>query len=291
MKLLLDTDIGSDIDDAVCLAYLLARQDCDLLGITTVTGEGHKRAMLASALCKNAGREVPIFIGAEKPLLIEPIQNLAPQAAALSRWPHESHFPAGQAVAFLRETIRQNPGEIMLLTVGPLTNIALLFHIDPQIPALLKGIVTMGGVFFSKDDESLEWNILLDPHAAAMVYRTAVPAHYSVGLDVTEQVRMEAKRVREKFAIAPLRPVLDFAEVWFRERSEITFHDALAAATLFDTQLCNFESGLVDVEVQDRSLEGKTHWYPGHTSTRHHIAVTVDRERFFDHYFSVFTAG
>ncbi len=55
VKVLLDTDIGSDIDDAVCLAYLLAQAECRLLGITTVSGEAGKRAMLASALCKVAG--------------------------------------------------------------------------------------------------------------------------------------------------------------------------------------------------------------------------------------------
>ena len=57
MKVLLDTDIGSDIDDAICLAYLLAKPECELLGITTVSGEPEKRAMLASAVCKAAGKE------------------------------------------------------------------------------------------------------------------------------------------------------------------------------------------------------------------------------------------
>ena len=61
MTLLLDTDIGSDIDDAICLAHLLAKPECDLLGITTVSGEPEKRAMLASAICRNAGRDVPIL--------------------------------------------------------------------------------------------------------------------------------------------------------------------------------------------------------------------------------------
>ncbi len=62
-KVLLDTDIGSDIDDAVCLAYLLAQPACELMGITTVTGEGQGRAMMASALCQLAGQDVPIYIG------------------------------------------------------------------------------------------------------------------------------------------------------------------------------------------------------------------------------------
>ena len=147
IKVLLDTDIGSDIDDAVCLAYLLAQPECDLLGITTVTGEAGKRAMLASALCKVAGRRVPILPGAEKPLLIPQRQTQAPQATALTRWDHDTEFPRGQAVEFLRKTIHEHPGDIVLLTVGPLTNVALLFRIDPDIPVLLRGLVMMCGVF------------------------------------------------------------------------------------------------------------------------------------------------
>lgn len=61
VKLLLDTDIGSDIDDAVCLAYLLAQPQCELLGITTVSGEPIRRAMIASAICTAAGKDVPIY--------------------------------------------------------------------------------------------------------------------------------------------------------------------------------------------------------------------------------------
>lgn len=85
MKLLLDTDIGSDIDDAVCLAYLLAQPECELLGITTVSGEPEKRAMLASTLCKVAGKEPPILPGAAQPLLVQRAQTSASQSAALER--------------------------------------------------------------------------------------------------------------------------------------------------------------------------------------------------------------
>src|SRR5690348_11318405 len=80
VKVILDTDIGSDIDDALCLAYLLAHPECELLGITTVSGEAEKRAMMASALCKVAGKKAPIFPGAENPLLIKAQQPYAPQA-------------------------------------------------------------------------------------------------------------------------------------------------------------------------------------------------------------------
>lgn len=289
-KILLDTDIGSDIDDAVCLAYLLAQPQCELLGITTVSGEPERRAMMASAQCQIAGQQIPIFPGAAQPLLIAQKQPLCPQADALENWPHVTDFPKNQAVDFLRQTIHAHPGEITLLTIGPLTNIALLFAIDPEIPSLLKGLVMMGGVFTTSGhgDKPLEWNIILDPHAAAMVYQTTVPIHRSIGLDVTMQVNLESSEVRQRFQTPLLRPVLDFAEIWFTKRPTITFHDPLAAATLFDDQICTFERGHVRVELENPSLLGQTIWQPDPDAGQHEVALSVDAERFFEHYFSVF---
>ncbi|MCB0108772.1 MAG: nucleoside hydrolase, partial [Caldilineaceae bacterium] len=162
-KILLDTDIGSDIDDAVALAYLLAQPRCELLGITTVTGEPEKRAMIASAQCKLAGKDVPIYPGAAEPLLIAQRQPHAPQATKLDRWEHDANFPKGEAIEFLRHTIRAHPGEITLFAIGPLTNIALLFHSDSEIPSLLKQLVLMCGVFrgMNWQGEALEWNAIL----------------------------------------------------------------------------------------------------------------------------------
>lgn len=284
-KILLDTDIGSDIDDALCLAYLLAQPECELLGVTTVTGEGSQRAALASALCRVAGREVPIHVGAEEPLLVEQRQRHAPQARALERWPHVTDFPRGEGVEFLRRTIRDHPGEVTLLTIGPLTNAALLFAVDPEIPRLLKGLVMMGGVFHSRK-RITEWNAMLDPHATAIVYRAPVALHRSVGLDVTLQVRMSAAEVRRRFDAPLLRPVLDFAEVWFEEQDEILFHDPLAAVTLFDEDVCGFEQGRVTVDLEGKP--GRTLFEVGEEDAPHEVATTVDSERFFDNFFALF---
>ncbi|MCC7264638.1 MAG: nucleoside hydrolase [Candidatus Latescibacteria bacterium] len=287
-KIILDTDIGSDIDDAVCLAYLLAQPRCQLLGITTVSGQVEERARLASALCRHAGQEIPIFPGAEAPLLGPQRQPKAPQAQALSRWPHQQQFPPGQAVEFLRQTIRANPGEVTLLAIGPLTNLALLFAADPEIPRLLKGLVLMCGVFALRRAPLVEWNAGCDPHAAAMVYRAPVALHRSIGLDVTMQVQLETTQVRQRFQIAPLQPVLDFAEVWFGHSSAITFHDPLAALTLFDEEVCGFAPGRVEVELGGERLAGLTHWTPGAQPPLHEVAPSVDAGRFFSQYFSVF---
>lgn len=290
VKILLDTDIGSDIDDALCLAYLLAQPQCELLGVTTVSGEPNERAKLASSLCKAAGKNVPIYPGVENPLLAQQRQPRCPQSAALDRWAHEMSFPQGEAVEFLRRTIHAHPGEITLLAIGPMTNVALLFAADPEIPRLLKGLVMMVGVFTNQlaGVGPLEWNAICDPHASAMIYRTPVALHRSIGLDVTCQVRMDAKEVRQRFQTPRLRPVLDFAEVWFEERDEIIFHDPLAATTLFDDSICIFTRGTVDVELVSEHSAGMTYWQAGEGT--HEVALRVEPERFFAHYFDVLSS-
>jgi purine nucleosidase len=290
VKLLLDTDIGNDIDDAVALAYLLAQPECELLGVTTVSGHAVERAKLVSALCRAAGVDIPIYPGTGEPLLIGQRQAECQQAAALAGWEHETEFPEGQAVEFLRRTIRANPGEVTLLTIGPMTNTALLFKTDPEAACQLKALVMMGGVFTNQlpGVGPLEWNVICDPHAAEIVYRTPVAVHRSVGLDVTRQVTMDAKEVRARFSAPLLQPVLAFAEVWFKSREVLTFHDPLAAATIFDQDICLFERGTVDVELASERLKGYTFFTPGGVEGPHEVALAVNRARFFEHYFSVF---
>lgn len=293
-KLILDTDIGSDIDDAVCLAYLLAHPDCDLLGITTVSGEPEQRAMMASAQCVAAGRSVPIFPGVAAPLLVEPRQPKAPQSQMLGRWQHERTFAQGQAVEFLRSTIRANPEEVTLFAIGPLTNIALLFKTDPGVIGLLKEFVIMGGDFRMPPPPNWkgtlwEWNIYCDPHAAAIVFNSGAPIR-AVGIEVTSQVVMPANEVRERFnPHALLQPVLDFAEVWFREsHGSITFHDPLAAVTIFEPDVCGFVRGVSSVDLNDGADHARTHWRDD-AAGHHQAAKTVDPGLFFQRYFGAFS--
>jgi inosine-uridine nucleoside N-ribohydrolase len=225
-------------------------------------------------------------------LLVEQRQKTARQAAALSRWPHQEAFPQGQALEFLRRTIHAHPGEVTLLTIGPLTNIGLLLASDPEIPRLLKRLVMMCGVFTSFTDHTagaprLEWNALIDPHATAIVYRSPIAVHRSIGLDVTLQVVMPAAEVRRRFQHPRLLPVLDFAEIWFQEQDKITFHDPLAATTLFDSAICAFQRGRVEVELADQEAAGMTCWTPDPAGP-HEVALQVNPESFFTHYFSFF---
>jgi inosine-uridine nucleoside N-ribohydrolase len=287
-KILLDTDIGTDVDDAVCLAYLLSHPDCELLGITTVTGEAVKRASLASVLCKATGKDIPIFPGAEHPMRGEQRQPIAQQAAALPRWPHQAQFREDRAVDFMAQMIRSHPGEITLLTIGPLTNIGLLFSSHPDVPALLGGLVMMGGVFDPglPAKEQVEWNVASDPLASELTYGATVRLHRSIGLNVTQKVVMPAEQVRERFTAPLLRPVLDMAEIWFAQfYPSITFHDPLTAATIFDHDLCSYQQGIVKVDNAD--VPGRTIWQPGGSDAPNQVAVGVNVDRYFQHFFSV----
>jgi purine nucleosidase len=97
---------------------------------------------------------------------------------------------------------------------------------------------------------------------------------------------MEADEVRRRFQAGYLRPVLDFAEVWFQKRPSITFHDPLAAVGIFDPTICTYDVGQVDVELEVADYLGQTKWQ-SQIAGPHSVAVAVDSERFFDHYFSV----
>jgi purine nucleosidase len=299
-KILLDTDIDivGDIDDAMCLAYLLGQPACELLGITTVSWATDQRAMVASALCKAAGRSVPIFPGAETPLLVplpsvEARQPYNIERAVLERWEHEEVFPRGQAVEFMRHTIRDNPGEVTLLAIGPLTNVALLFTVDPEIPSLLKGLVMMAGAFAhaSCGADMREWNALLDPHATALVYRANIGSHRSIGLDVTQQLKLSADQIRQHLRGNQSQIIGDMIETWFRGADSITFHDPLAAATIFEPDLCRFECGTVEVELTSEPQRGLTYWTPDASDSRHQVATRVSKTAFFEHYFSIVQRG
>lgn len=290
MKMLLDTDVGSDIDDAVCLAYLLANQACDLVGITTVSGQPVERAKLASALCRAAGRpDIPIVPGAEAPLAGQQRQPDAKQASVLPRWPHATRFPAAAAETFMADTIRENGGEVTLLAIGPMTNVARLLDRHPEVCDQLSGLMLMSGRFGPKPADARsdhEWNVFCDPAAAELVYRAPVASHRSVGLDVTLRVQMEEQAVRQRFsAHLGLLPVLDMSSVWFREGRLMTFHDPLAAVCLFDRLVCDFTRGRVEVDVPS----GVTRWAADKAGP-HEVALSVDAGRFFDAYFSVFQA-
>ena len=288
-KILFDTDIGSDIDDAVCLSYMLSNPECEVVGITTVSGEPIERAKLASCLCIAAGKgDIPIYPGCPDPILTENLQPEAPQRSVLAKYEHRKEFPrVGEHIKFMVDTIRANPGEITLLAVGPMTNVALLFATDPEIPSLLKEFVCMCGVFIRETPfRNTEWNAKCDPYATKVIYDALPPVHRSLGLDVTLKVTMPAEEVRKRFTKGILPITLDMAEVWFENVKEVTFHDPLAAVCLFE-DVCEFQRGKGLVDIGSTFFKGNIYWKPDKNGPQE-IAVRVDSEKFFESYFKYF---
>lgn len=291
LPVIFDTDIGSDIDDAVALTYLLKHPRCELLGVTTVTGEVRQRAALVEIIAEAAGRtDLPIHPGASQVIFNGPGQPHVPQYEAVRHRPHRTDYSPNTAIEFMRETIRSRPGEVTLLAVGPMTNLALLFAMDPEIPGLLRQVVLMCGVFTGRMKHgpgTREWNAMSDPLATAMVYKARPPQFTSIGLDVTVRCTLEAPDVRRRFAEAggPLNIVGEMAEVWFKQRKHVCFHDPLAAAVLFEPDLCEYEEGEVTVDVRG-PRPGITLWEKD-SSAPHRVAVEVDPDRFFEEYFAV----
>ena len=280
VPILLDTDIGSDVDDAIALAYLLAQPRCDLLGITTVTGDVRQRAACADAVCRAAGKhDIPIRTGNSDPLGPGPGQPDVPHYGAIERRVRDAVYES-DAVGFMRHAIRSRPGEVVLLSVGPFTNVAALFASDPDVSGVLRGYVSMGGTF--PDATVADWNIQVDPVAAVISYRWAPDGHLSVGLDVTRRLQLSAEEAREAFASPGLEPVREMADVYLAEQKPfITLHDPLAAAVIFSPNLCQYAVGTVEVAL-DANQEGSgiTHFREGHSTTdRITIEVNLDRAK------------
>ena len=169
-----------------------------------------------------------------------------------------------------------------------MTNIATLFALDSEIPYLLKQLVLMCGVF-TTDTAGVartEWNAVCDPHAAAMVYKSPVACHRSIGLDVTMRVSLSKQEVLEKFSTNVLMTVRDFASIWFEKADRMTFHDPLAAVAIFDPDVCTFEKGTVEMELTSERCMGMIYWQANKQDGKHEVALDVDVPRFFEHYFS-----
>jgi len=281
IPILLDTDPGNDIDDALAIAYLLKKPECELLGITTVTGPVEQRAAIAEVLCNVEGKsDIPIICGRSEVLDYGQGQPWCAQYDPISHLPHRLDRKRDEAVDFLRQTIRSRPGEITLLSIGPFSNVALLFALDPEIPYLLKDFVSMAGVF-RRPDIDAEWNCICDPVASAMVAKAVRSKHTWFGLGVTLKCQMSKQDCEQRFRGPLLELVLKMATKWFDHATNITFHDPLAAVCIFHPELCGYEQGRVVINPE----RGQTTFEPGDGNDR--IATTVEFEPFFEEFFRV----
>lgn len=284
--MIVDTDIGSDIDDALCLAYLFGQSDCEILGITTCSSEPEKRAEIADSMCQYIGTELPIYPGRDMPVLGKQLQVAVYHYDVVKKLPHKSDFPKNKAIDFMREMIEKYPHQITLLPIGPFTNIGALIAAYPHLVPLIKEISVMGGSFF---DEAIsfipaEWNIRNDPVAAKIVFDSGIPIR-AFGLDVTLKLKIKCTDFLKESHPTLLKPVALYAEKFLERTNDMYFHDALPAVCLFDNSICTFKRGMVEVDITEQG-SGRT-YFKEDPSGSVLVADYVDTQKFYDHYYNI----
>ena len=196
-KILIDTDPG--IDDAMAIFYALSSPELDVVGLTTIFGNAHTATctMNALRLLEIAGRtDIPVAQGVARPLAMDfrgpaDFVHGADGQGDTGLAPPTTATIGVDAARFIVDTVKAAPGEITLVPLGPLTNIAIALLLEPELPRYLAGIVLMGGAAFVPGNASpaAEANIVNDPEAADMVFGADCPI-VMAGLDVTEKTLM-----------------------------------------------------------------------------------------------------
>ena len=297
-------DVDTGVDDAMALVYLLASADADLVGIASTAGNVPVQQVCRNnlgllELCQSTG--VPVSKGSEQPV------------STPLRTAEDTHGPQGMGYAELPSSDRQltahdaaeawvraahaYPGELVGIAVGPLTNLALALRIEPALPKLLRRLVIMGGAFAYRGNTTpvAEWNISVDPEAAAEVFAVwgaawglQPPKHIPIvlGLNLTENIAMTPTilsrlataaesssipmsvlddRGTRSVASNPLIRVLEDAMRFYFEfhfdQGEgylAHLHDPLAAAVALDPDLVACRPATVDVELTGTLTRGMT---------------------------------
>jgi purine nucleosidase len=315
--LILDVDTG--IDDSLALLYAAASPDAELVAVTCVSGniDAQQVGVNTRAVLELAGRiDIEVAMGREIPL-VKPLETTpethGPQGIGHAELPPPSRpLSERHAVDLLLDEARRRPGEITLVTLGPLTNLALAVLREPRLPGLLKGYVLMGGAFGVSGNTTpkSEWNIHCDPEAAKIVFRAwadamaadpSIERPLALGLDVTEQARIEPEHMvrlarragsnpddslalqhgddpmapQRSVASNPIvRYVADALRFYFEFHQHYDgfygafIHDPLAVAATLDRALVQTEATFVDVETRGELTTGMTVADPRHLTGR-----------------------
>ena len=271
-RIIIDTDPG--IDDSLAILLALASPEIQLEGLTVVHGNSSTEQGVTNALSvlELAGASrIPVARGCEMPL-VQP-SLLAPEThgntglgyAKLSEPGSKPIIQGG--CDFLIERIMSNPGEITLVAIGPLTNIALAVRQEPRIVEAVKEVFIMGGAIRHEGNTTplAEFNTFVDPHAVHIVYHSGMPITLTP-LDVTYQCILLANDVeRIKQAPSDIPPFIEDATRFYMEFHDeyqgiqgCVINDPLTLALTFAPELCNYEEYYVDVDISGGVAMGKT---------------------------------
>ncbi|MBW0000865.1 MAG: nucleoside hydrolase [Verrucomicrobia bacterium] len=256
---ILDTDIGSDVDDLLALVFILRSRELALQGVTTVYGDTRRRARLAKVVCGLSGEpELPVIPGQEKPLSGRQVYWAGIEGEGVAGLDDVKLDAENGADAFLLSQAEARQGELEILAIGPLTNIARAIEREPRFCRWIKRLYLMGGTFY---DDRPEHNIRCDTVAAAKVFGSGMPT-VALGLDVTMIPSIREKDVlRLEGSSDPLsRLAAEQIRRWwlFRHDAQNNPHDPLAALAMERPDLFRFETCGVQVQL-DGPFYGRTY--------------------------------
>ena len=288
-KILIDTDIGDDIDDAFAVA-LAASSDCDLVAVTPVFRNTRLRARQTMQLLAAAEKNVPVYVGEGMPLAgsIIPFGIDAPGSDLLNDPPCQyddgmaEYKEGGDAVKEIIRLAKKYSGELIVVPIGAMTNIAKALIVDPTIAKDIKAIVAMHGWY---ENFSPEWNVICDPEAANVVYKSGVP-FYGVGLDVTLKCVLDDNLLSEfRDSQKPINKlIIKWLDRWFDrfKFAKSVMHDPLAVSFALGEDTVKFKRIYVRAVTEGKmrgavetSLTEKEGFYPIQ------YAYDVDVENFY----------
>ena len=275
-KVVIDTDIGDDIDDAFAVALALKSPELQILGISTTFGDTEARAKILDRILGEAGRsDIPVVAGT-------PTHTTNPMSQG--RYGEGGHFAKAShpnAVDFILDQIRRYPGQITLIAIGPLMNVGALIDKDPQTFLKLKRVVMMGGSikcgygelwFCTAHGPDAEWNIINDIPAAKKLFLSGVPL-YVMPLDSTQLKFDEVKRA---YLFKQGTPLTDALTLLYHEwgQQTPTLFDPMTLAYILNPNICPVEP--MHIVVDDK---GFTRQEPGAPNAK--VCMRSDSDAFF----------
>jgi inosine-uridine nucleoside N-ribohydrolase len=256
-KVIIDTDIGDDIDDAFAVALALRSPELDIVGISTTFGDTETRAKLVDRMLGEAGRtDIPVAVG---------VHTDAKTALGQRPYAEGGHFARSshpRSVDFVLDQIRKNPGEITLVAIGPLVNLGAMIDRDPETFHKLKRVVMMGGSidrgygdpYSPPTPPEPEWNIKNDSVSAQKLFASGVPI-YQMPLDSTQ---LKLDEVRRAFLFRQGTPLTDALAILYHQwgQETPTLFDPMTIAFIDDPQLCPVQPMHIDVNARGMTLRG-----------------------------------
>lgn len=310
-KVIIDTDIGTYYDDALAVLFACRSPELELLGVTTAYGDTDLRSRIARKVLNVAGREdVPVAKGVGRPLGGKALMFGFEGEGILSDADGDLPPSGEHAVNFIVRTILENPGEVSLVTLGAVSNVAVAVAMEPAIVEKVKELIVMGGVIVPIVDEKgirrspiEEYNLNNDPVAAQIVLSSGMPI-ILCPIDVTLKVPLRPDHLeRINAADDPVaRLVSSILGVWPPQERQIYLsvgiptehtglwlHDPLTVGLVFDKSLCELTKLHIAAEVAPTPIERDLlvrndilRTIPKKDEPNMDVCVDVDADRFTD---------